>query len=173
MASSPGYAYLRIKIRTARADGRKVNSTSTADPLRSSSVHAPICTSTGRARLHHRQHGRAGPRGGAVAYWRRPPSGSARPIGRCRCACLRAGPALAAGPEQRSGPRLGAHKYGLHGSPVDLDTGQRSHTWLAVSDEPAALATGRYWHRLRQEQPASEVMEIQNSRTNSSLNWAS
>jgi hypothetical protein len=43
---------------------------STADPLRSSSVHAPICTPTGRDRLHHRQHGRAGPCGGAVAYWR-------------------------------------------------------------------------------------------------------
>jgi len=46
-------------------------------------------------------------------------------------------------------------------APVDLDTGQRTQTWLAVSDEPAALVTGRYWHRLRQEQPAGEVMDIE------------
>jgi hypothetical protein len=39
--------YLRTTIRTARADGRPVNSTSTANPLCSSSVHAPICASTG------------------------------------------------------------------------------------------------------------------------------
>jgi len=39
---------------------------------------------------------------------------------------------------------------------VDLDTGQRTQTWLAVSDDPAALVTGRYWHHLRQQQPASE-----------------
>jgi NAD(P)-dependent dehydrogenase (short-subunit alcohol dehydrogenase family) len=32
-------------------------------------------------RLHHRQHGRARPRGGAVASWRRPSGGAARPIG--------------------------------------------------------------------------------------------
>jgi hypothetical protein len=42
---------------------------------------------------------------------------------------------------------------------VDLDTGQRTQTWLAVSDKPAALVSGRYWHHLRQEQPASEVTD--------------
>jgi NAD(P)-dependent dehydrogenase (short-subunit alcohol dehydrogenase family) len=52
-------------------------------------------------------------------------------------------------------------RMGGPGAPVDLDTGQRTQTWLAVSDEPAALATGRYWHRLRQEQPASEVMDTE------------
>lgn len=31
--------------------------------------------------------------------------------------------------------------------------------WLAVSDEPAALVSGRYWHHLRQEQPASEASD--------------
>jgi len=48
-------------------------------------------------------------------------------------------------------------KMGGPGAPVDIDTGQRTQTWLAVSDEPAALVSGRYWHHLRQEQPASEA----------------
>jgi NAD(P)-dependent dehydrogenase (short-subunit alcohol dehydrogenase family) len=43
-------------------------------------------------------------------------------------------------------------------APVDLDTGQRTQTWLAVSNEPAAMVSGRYWHDLRQEQPAAEVV---------------
>jgi hypothetical protein len=47
------------------------------------------------------------------------------------------------------------------GAPVDLDTGQRTQTWLAVSDEPAAWVSGRYWHHVRQEQPASEAMDTQ------------
>jgi hypothetical protein len=42
---------------------------------------------------------------------------------------------------------------------VDLDTGQRTQTWLAVSEEPAAIISGRYWHHLRQEQPASEAAD--------------
>jgi hypothetical protein len=28
-----------------------------------------------------------------------------------------------------------------------------------VSNEPAALVSGRYWHRLRQEQPASQALD--------------
>ena len=42
---------------------------------------------------------------------------------------------------------------------MDVDTGQRTQTWLAVSDDPAAMVSGRYWHHLRQEQPASEVTD--------------
>jgi NAD(P)-dependent dehydrogenase (short-subunit alcohol dehydrogenase family) len=52
-------------------------------------------------------------------------------------------------------------KMGGPGAPVDLDTGQRTQTWLAVSDEPDAFVTGRYWHHLRQEQPASEVSDAE------------
>jgi NAD(P)-dependent dehydrogenase (short-subunit alcohol dehydrogenase family) len=48
-------------------------------------------------------------------------------------------------------------RMGGSGAPVDLDTGQRIQTWLAVSDEPAAMVSGCYWHHLRQEQPASEA----------------
>jgi NAD(P)-dependent dehydrogenase (short-subunit alcohol dehydrogenase family) len=50
-------------------------------------------------------------------------------------------------------------KMGGSGAPVDLDTGQRTQSWLAVSDEPAALVSGRYWHHMRQEQPASEASD--------------
>jgi NAD(P)-dependent dehydrogenase (short-subunit alcohol dehydrogenase family) len=50
-------------------------------------------------------------------------------------------------------------RMGGPGAPVDLDTGQRTQTWLAVSDEPASMVSGRYWHHLRQEQPASEVTD--------------
>ena len=50
-------------------------------------------------------------------------------------------------------------RMGGRGAPVDVDTGQRTQTWLAVSDDPAAMVSGRYWHHLRQEQPASEVTD--------------
>ena len=50
-------------------------------------------------------------------------------------------------------------KMGGSGAPVDLDTGQRTQSWLAVSDEPAALVSGRYWHHMRQEQPAREASD--------------
>lgn len=42
---------------------------------------------------------------------------------------------------------------------MDLETGQRTQTWLALSDEQAAMVSGRYWHHLRQEQPASEAAD--------------
>jgi NAD(P)-dependent dehydrogenase (short-subunit alcohol dehydrogenase family) len=50
-------------------------------------------------------------------------------------------------------------KMGGASAPVDLETGQRTQTWLAASDEPAAMVSGRYWRRLRQEQPAKEVAD--------------
>ncbi|MGV7216292.1 SDR family NAD(P)-dependent oxidoreductase [Bradyrhizobium sp. UFLA05-112] len=50
-------------------------------------------------------------------------------------------------------------RMGGSGAPVDLDTGQRTQTWLAASEEPAALVSGRYWHHLRQEQPAGEATD--------------
>lgn len=48
-------------------------------------------------------------------------------------------------------------KMGGSSAPVDLDTGQRTQTWLAVSEESAALVSGRYWHHLRQEAPADQA----------------
>src|SRR3954471_21012931 len=50
-------------------------------------------------------------------------------------------------------------KMGGAGAPVDLDTGQRTQTWLAVSDEPTALVSGRYWHLLQQQQPAAQATD--------------
>lgn len=51
-------------------------------------------------------------------------------------------------------------RMGGPSAPVDLDTGQRTQTWLAVSRDPAARTSGGYWHDLRREQPAGEVTEI-------------
>src|SRR5215467_6501166 len=45
-------------------------------------------------------------------------------------------------------------------APVDIDTGQRTQSWLAVSTEPAAMVTGRYWHHLKSELPAAEAMNV-------------
>jgi NAD(P)-dependent dehydrogenase (short-subunit alcohol dehydrogenase family) len=50
-------------------------------------------------------------------------------------------------------------RMGGSGAPVDLATGQRTQTFLAVSEDPAALVSGSYWHHLRQEQPAAEAMD--------------
>lgn len=52
-------------------------------------------------------------------------------------------------------------KMGGPGAPVDLETRQRTQAWLAVSDDPAATISGRYWHHLRQEQPAAGTMDTQ------------
>lgn len=50
-------------------------------------------------------------------------------------------------------------RMGGPSAPVDLDTGQRTQSWLAVTDDPAAQESGGYWHNLRQEEPASEVTD--------------
>ncbi len=51
-------------------------------------------------------------------------------------------------------------RMGGPGAPVDIETGQRTQSWLAVSDDPAALVSGGYWRHLRQETPAREATEI-------------
>jgi NAD(P)-dependent dehydrogenase (short-subunit alcohol dehydrogenase family) len=51
-------------------------------------------------------------------------------------------------------------RMGGASAPVDIDTGQRTQTWLAVSIEPAAMVTGRYWHHLKPELPAAEAMDV-------------
>ncbi|CCE01731.1 SDR family NAD(P)-dependent oxidoreductase [Bradyrhizobium sp. STM 3809] len=50
-------------------------------------------------------------------------------------------------------------RMGGAGAPVDIDTGQQTQSWLAVSDDPEALVSGRYWHHLRQPEPAREATE--------------
>jgi NAD(P)-dependent dehydrogenase (short-subunit alcohol dehydrogenase family) len=51
-------------------------------------------------------------------------------------------------------------RMGGPSAPVSIDTGQRTQSWLAVSKDPAAMVSGRYWYHLHQQQPASEVMDI-------------
>ena len=50
-------------------------------------------------------------------------------------------------------------RMGGASAPVDIDTGQRTQSWLAVSTDPAAMVSGRYWHHLRPEQPAAEAVD--------------
>jgi NAD(P)-dependent dehydrogenase (short-subunit alcohol dehydrogenase family) len=50
-------------------------------------------------------------------------------------------------------------KMGGAGAPVDVETGQKTQSWLAVSDDPAALVSGRYWHHLRRQEPAKEALD--------------
>ena len=52
-------------------------------------------------------------------------------------------------------------RMGGSSAPVDLDTGQRTQNWLAVSDDPRSKVSGAYWHNLAQQQPVSEVADMQ------------
>jgi NAD(P)-dependent dehydrogenase (short-subunit alcohol dehydrogenase family) len=45
-------------------------------------------------------------------------------------------------------------------APVSLHDGQQTQSWLAVSREPAAKVSGRYWHQLRTLEPAREAMDV-------------
>lgn len=51
-------------------------------------------------------------------------------------------------------------RMGGPSAPVDIDTGQKTQSWLAVSSEPAAMVSGHYWYQLRQQQPARETLDI-------------
>jgi hypothetical protein len=46
------------------------------------------------------------------------------------------------------------------GAPDDFEKGYLTQTWLAVSDDPAALVSGRYWHHRRPQTPAREVEDL-------------
>lgn len=50
-------------------------------------------------------------------------------------------------------------RMGGASAPVDLETGQRTQSWLAVSDDPAALASGGYFHRQRRQAPAPQAAD--------------
>ena len=51
-------------------------------------------------------------------------------------------------------------KMGGAGAPDDLAMGSETQGWLAVSEDPAALVSGRYWHHRRQRQPAPAVTDL-------------
>ena len=50
-------------------------------------------------------------------------------------------------------------RMGGAGAPDDLALGGDTQTWLAVSKDPAALASGRYWHHRRPQTAASAVTD--------------
>jgi NAD(P)-dependent dehydrogenase (short-subunit alcohol dehydrogenase family) len=56
-----------------------------------------------------------------------------------------------------------ATRMGGSGAPGSLDQGTRTQAWLAVSDDPAAKVTGRYFSNMREEQPvaATKRTELQ------------
>jgi hypothetical protein len=45
------------------------------------------------------------------------------------------------------------------GAPDDFDEGYLTQTWLAVSDDPAATVTGRYWHHRRPQTAAKKASD--------------
>ena len=57
-----------------------------------------------------------------------------------------------------------ATKMGGAGAPDDFEMGYRTQTWLAVSDDPAAAVSGRYWHHRQPQRPAREVVRCSVSR---------
>jgi NAD(P)-dependent dehydrogenase (short-subunit alcohol dehydrogenase family) len=50
-------------------------------------------------------------------------------------------------------------KMGGPSAPDDLEMGHLTQTWLAVSNDPAATATGGYWHHREQQTPTPEVLD--------------
>jgi NAD(P)-dependent dehydrogenase (short-subunit alcohol dehydrogenase family) len=50
-----------------------------------------------------------------------------------------------------------ATKMGGASAPDDFEEGYLTQTWLAVSDDPAATVSGRYWHHRRPQSPTKQV----------------
>ena len=64
-------------------------------------------------------------------------------------------------------PGWARSRMGGPNAPVDTDTGQRTQSWLAVSDEPAAMVSGQYWYQQRRRHPRA-TRWMSSIRTNSS-----
>jgi NAD(P)-dependent dehydrogenase (short-subunit alcohol dehydrogenase family) len=67
------------------------------------------------------------------------------------CAVARRWPAVLSNAVE---PGWVATKMGGAGAPDDLARGDETQAWLAVSDEPAALVSGRYFYHLAEREPA-------------------
>lgn len=50
-------------------------------------------------------------------------------------------------------------RMGGPGAPETLERGAETPVWLATSDEPAALVTGRYFHRRREAKPNPDALD--------------
>lgn len=51
-------------------------------------------------------------------------------------------------------------KMGGRGAPDDLREGHLTQTWLATSDDQAALASGKYWHHRAPRPPAAQALDV-------------
>jgi hypothetical protein len=58
-----------------------------------------------------------------------------------------------------------ATKMGGAGAPDDLDAAHRTQVWLAVSNDPQAAVTGKYFYhmRLREPNPVTHNQKLQDS----------
>jgi hypothetical protein len=52
-----------------------------------------------------------------------------------------------------------ATKMGGPGAPDDFEKGYLTQTWLAVSNDPTATVSGRYWHHRRPQAAAKEAAD--------------
>lgn len=50
-------------------------------------------------------------------------------------------------------------RMGGRGAPDDLTMGHLTQTWLAVSGDPAARVSGRYWYHRKDQKPAADAMD--------------
>ena len=50
-------------------------------------------------------------------------------------------------------------RMGGANAPDDLASGHATQEWLAVSDDPAALASGHYWHHRKRAEPAKDAQD--------------
>ncbi|HTM17634.1 MAG TPA: SDR family NAD(P)-dependent oxidoreductase [Terracidiphilus sp.] len=50
-------------------------------------------------------------------------------------------------------------KMGGAGASDDLEMGHLTQTWLAVSDDPAAGVSGKYWYHRKQQSPAAKTTD--------------
>jgi NAD(P)-dependent dehydrogenase (short-subunit alcohol dehydrogenase family) len=56
-------------------------------------------------------------------------------------------------------PGWAQSRMGGPNAPVSSFDGQRTQSWLAVSEESNAKVTGRYWHQMRTARPAPEAVD--------------
>lgn len=57
-------------------------------------------------------------------------------------------------------PGWARSRMGGPDAPVDLATGQRTQSWLATSNDAAAMVSGWYWYQMEQHRPAREAMDL-------------
>jgi len=63
-------------------------------------------------------------------------------------------------PSNAVDPGWVATRMGGAGAPDDLEQGHRTQAWLAVSDQPAALVSGKYFHHMQEREPNRQALEI-------------